>query len=355
MLLTIGLTGAALTIATIGAATAAAGAIGSGVVATNNAVKNKRSALLEGAKAKRLEKQLEALEQSRQPVIDQSQKIRNLKNQVSNPYANLGVAMQSANLKMEQTDQALANTLETINATGLGAGGASALAKAAAASKAQVGASLEMQEMNNQKLRIEGEQKAQDTKINIEKQALAEEVAAFERQDERDVQKMNRLAGLQDRAMQNQMMYQQAAQEQSMQAMGAVTDLGTSMMSMAGGMPGGGGVPSGTQLAIPGQGGYGATTPSGTTTGLDAQGNQMSYAPGYNPNASSDRRLKKNIKHIGNSDSGLKIYTFEYIDKKGVYKGVMSDEIPSNAITKDVNGYDLVDYSKIDVEFEKIK
>ena len=121
----------------------------------------------------------------------------------------------------------------------LGAGGASALARAAAQSKAEVGASLEMQELNNQKLRIEGEQKAQDTKINIEKQALAEEVAAFERQDERDIQKMNRLAGLQDRAMQNQMMYQQAAQEQSMQAMGAVTDLGTSMMNMAGGLPGG--------------------------------------------------------------------------------------------------------------------
>jgi len=322
MLLTIGLTGIALTIATVGAATAAAGAIGSGVVATNNAVKNKRSALLEGAKARRLEKQLEALEQSRQPVIDQSQKIRNLKNEVSNPYANLGVAMQSANLQMEQTDQALANTLETINATGMGAGGASALAKAAAQSKAGIAASIETQEANNQKLRIEGEQKAQDTKINIEKLALAEEVAAFDRQDERDVSKMNRLAGLEDRANQNQMMYQQAAQEQSMQAMGAVTDLGTSMMSMASGMPGGGG---------------------GSVPGV---------AP---PTAPSDRRLKKNIKYIGNSDSGLKIYTFEYIDKKGVYKGVMSDEVPSNAITKDVNGYDLVDYSKIDVEFEKVK
>jgi hypothetical protein len=350
MLLTIGLTGIALTIATVGAATAAAGAIGSGVVATNNAVKNKRSALLEGAKARRLEKQLEALEQSRQPVIDQSQKIRNLKNQVNNPYANLGVAMQSANLQMEQTDQALANTLETINATGMGAGGASALAKAAAQSKAGIAASIETQEANNQKLRIEGEQKAQDTKINIEKQALAEEVAAFERQDERDVSKMNRLAGLQDRAQQNQMMYQQAAQEQSMQAMGAVTDLGTSMMSMAGGMPGGGGGGGGVPGVAPPTGGglYGyGDAPAGTTSAMTDQG-AMSMAP-------SDRRLKKNIKYIGNSDSGLKIYTFEYIDKKGVYKGVMSDEVPSNAITKDVNGYDLVDYSKIDVEFEKVK
>lgn len=346
MLLTIGLTGIAL----VGASIAVAGAVGSGVVATNNAVKNKRSALLEGAKAKRLEKQLEALEQSRQPVIDQSQKIRNLKNQVSNPYANLGVAMQSANLQMEQTDQALANTLETINATGMGAGGASALAKAAAQSKAGIAASIETQEANNQKLRIEGEQKAQDTKINIEKQALAEEVAAFERQDERDVSKMNRLAGLQDRAQQNQMMYQQAAQEQSMQAMGAVTDLGTSMMSMAGGMPGGGGGGGGVPGVAPPTGGglYGyGDAPAGTTSAMTDQG-AMSMAP-------SDRRLKKNIKYIGNSDSGLKIYTFEYIDKKGVYKGVMSDEVPSNAITKDVNGYDLVDYSKIDVEFEKVK
>ena len=69
----------------------------------------------------------------------------------------------------------------------------------------------------------------------------------------------------------------------------------------------------------------------------------------------SDRRLKKNIKHIGKSKSGIKIYTFEYIDKEGIYKGVMSDEIPSNAVIKGVDGYDLVDYSKIDVEFEKIK
>ena len=70
----------------------------------------------------------------------------------------------------------------------------------------------------------------------------------------------------------------------------------------------------------------------------------------------SDRRFKKNINLIGRSPSGLKIYTFEYINKtlgKGVYQGVMSDEIPSNAvITK--NGFDFVDYSKIDVEFKNL-
>jgi len=68
----------------------------------------------------------------------------------------------------------------------------------------------------------------------------------------------------------------------------------------------------------------------------------------------SDRRLKKNIKLIGKSPSGLKVYAFEYIDKffgEYIYQGVMSDEIPSSAVINN-GGYDRVDYSKIDVEFK---
>ena len=70
--------------------------------------------------------------------------------------------------------------------------------------------------------------------------------------------------------------------------------------------------------------------------------------------AMSDKRLKKNIKLIGKSPNGLKIYAFEYIDKffgEHVYQGVMSNEIPSNAVVNN-GGYDRVDYSKIDVEFK---
>ncbi len=32
----------------------------------------------------------------------------------------------------------------------------------------------------------------------------------------------------------------------------------------------------------------------------------------------------------------------------------MSDEMPSYAVVKDTDGYDMVDYSKLDVEFKKI-
>ena len=72
----------------------------------------------------------------------------------------------------------------------------------------------------------------------------------------------------------------------------------------------------------------------------------------------SDRRLKKDIKLIGLSPSGLKIYSFKYKDTsfgKGVFQGVMSDEISPNAVIKHKDGYDMVDYSKIDVEFKSIK
>jgi len=74
---------------------------------------------------------------------------------------------------------------------------------------------------------------------------------------------------------------------------------------------------------------------------------------------SSDRRIKKNIFLIGHSPSGLNIYSFEYINKiygNGIWQGVMSDEVPSDAVIKNFVGkFDGVDYSKIDVEFKKIK
>ena len=73
----------------------------------------------------------------------------------------------------------------------------------------------------------------------------------------------------------------------------------------------------------------------------------------------SDRRLKDNITVVDKSLSGLNIYTFNYKDPgrygHGLYQGVMSDEIPSSAVVVGKDGYDLVDYSKIDVEFKRLK
>ena len=71
--------------------------------------------------------------------------------------------------------------------------------------------------------------------------------------------------------------------------------------------------------------------------------------------AGSDRKLKENISLIAKSPSGINIYSFEYKNKKfgkGVYQGVMADEVPQ-AIVK-LDNYDAVDYNKIDVNFKQI-
>lgn len=70
----------------------------------------------------------------------------------------------------------------------------------------------------------------------------------------------------------------------------------------------------------------------------------------------SDRRLKKNITKIGESNRGFNIYSFEYkdsLDGEGLFQGVMSDEVPQEAVTS-VDGYDRVNYSMLDVEFKQI-
>ena len=75
----------------------------------------------------------------------------------------------------------------------------------------------------------------------------------------------------------------------------------------------------------------------------------------------SDANLKENIKKIGTSKKGVAIYEFEYKNKtlgEGVFQGVMAqDLLDSNpeAVLSDDNGFLGVDYSKIDVEFKRIR
>ena len=68
----------------------------------------------------------------------------------------------------------------------------------------------------------------------------------------------------------------------------------------------------------------------------------------------SDIRLKENINLIGKSPSGINIYQFNYINKPGLFIGVMAHEVPWASI-KGNDGYLSVDYSKLDVDFIQIK
>ena len=112
--------------------------------------------------------EVKALKENRQAIIDPSTALEDLSGTFSNPYANLGVATKAAEMQMEQTDAALANTLDTLRATGSGAGGATALAQAALQSKNAVAADIQQQEAANQRLRAQGQEKLQ-TQIAAEK------------------------------------------------------------------------------------------------------------------------------------------------------------------------------------------
>jgi hypothetical protein len=218
----------------------------SGFIGASDAKSRGRAALDE---RNAREAELRSLENSRQAIInpyagikDISGLAKNLSGMISNPYANLGVATQAAKMQAEEQDISLANTLDTLKATGASAGGATALAQAALQGKKGIAASIEQQEANNEKLRAQGEADVQRLKMaeeqriqNVqmsEAQRVQEAEAQgkafeFNARETREVAKMNRVAGLMDNA---------AAQQAQANAdyTGAITGTLSGLSSIAG-------------------------------------------------------------------------------------------------------------------------
>ena len=191
----------------------------------SKAISNRKANQMEG-EIQAAQGQIDKLLGQRQDVIDKSDDIRAMKSMVSNPYANMGVATQAAEMQAEQTDQALANSLDAMMATGSGAGGATALAQAAAQSKQGIAASIEVQEANNNKLRAEGQKAMQKELMGIESAAISEEIAAFGRQDERDQAAIDRAYGESDFLRSRQMQIQDAGDAAMMSGISGGTSLG---------------------------------------------------------------------------------------------------------------------------------
>ena len=186
--------------------------------------------------------QLTDLENARQDVFDSSDDIRALGDTLSNPYANLSVATQAAEMQAEQTDIALANTLDAVRAGGFGAGGATALAQAAARSKQGISASIEQQEVNNEKLRAQGEDRLQTQRLSIEEAAINAEGQAWARQEEREMTQLDRKQAEIDQALGQQAQSNSDMMGAFTGAFGSLTSLGMAKMKVdAGGGSGGGG------------------------------------------------------------------------------------------------------------------
>jgi len=198
--------------ATVAIAGAALSVIG-GMFGAGAAKKRERKAAREKA---RLQRKLTNLENSRQDIIDPSAGVTNLSGlaqdlsgQLTNPMANLSVATQAAEMQVEQADISLANTLDTIRATGAGAGGATALAQAALQSKKGVSASIEQQEAQNERLRAQGEQQVQQLKMAEQQRVQGLQIReggrvqglemqgrqfAFQTQENREMQQLDRVS-----------------------------------------------------------------------------------------------------------------------------------------------------------------
>jgi len=67
----------------------------------------------------------------------------------------------------------------------------------------------------------------------------------------------------------------------------------------------------------------------------------------------SDIRLKDDINLIGKSPSGINIYTFRYKGDDKKYQGVMAHQVPHVSTVND-DGYLMVDYNKLDVQFKEV-
>ncbi len=283
-------------IAAIGAAIKIGGAIFGGARA-------KREARRQRKRQKALNKKINHLEANRQDVINPYDQVTSLASMatdlsstMSNPMANLSVATKAAEMQIEQADISLANTLDTLRATGSGAGGATALAQAALQSKKGVAANIEQQEAGNERLRAQGEQQLQQ-RITAEKQRIqnigisegAREQQAmaqgrafeFQAQEQRDVSKLNRLYG---QANQAQGAAAQARASETSAIMGGINALGG---AISGGAFGGGS----SGVASTGSSSGGGTGLGGTFTSPSGTGQFSGQTSGFTPSSSGSYSL----------------------------------------------------------------
>lgn len=153
------------------------------------------------AAAKDTQQKLDILEANRQDIVNPFSGMSNLSNMIANPMANLQVATEAAEFQAEEADIALANTLDTVRATGQGAGGATALANAALRSKRGISASIQQQEAQNAMFRAQGEQSNMAMRISEARRMQAMNAQGkqymFETQENRDIAQLDRTAGMQ--------------------------------------------------------------------------------------------------------------------------------------------------------------
>tara|TARA_R100001463_G_scaffold16933_1_gene43701 strand:+ start:4451 stop:5368 length:918 start_codon:yes stop_codon:yes gene_type:complete len=249
-----------------------------------------------------------------------------MKNQfegMENFYEDMEVDMKAANFQTQQMQQQQANILQTLRgaAGSSGAAGiAQALANQGALQSQQIAAGIAQQERQGNLMARQGSMQLQMLERQGAGQADMTERGGAAMVQSAEMGRQSTLLGIEYGGMAGANAGVQSAYANQMAGFGHQSSMLNSQVGMWGQILGGAA--------------QGLTSPPG-----------------------SDRRLKKNINKIGKSPSGLNIYSFEYINPKygkGLFQGVMSDEIPKEAVVLMENGYDAVNYNMLDVEFKQI-
>jgi hypothetical protein len=217
------------------AAVGAAVSVGGAAIASGKANRAAKQARSDKNAA---QAELDRIKSQRQEVINPYENVKDLSGMMSNPFADLGVATQAAEIQMEQSDIALANTLDTLRSTGASAGGATALAQAALESKKGVSASIEQQEVQNEKLRAGGQQALEQQKIaegqRVQQLEAAGKQFEFQVEEDRTNADLDRASGQISQAQANEASARQASASAWSGAISAVGGIASSAVGAMG-------------------------------------------------------------------------------------------------------------------------
>ena len=217
--------------------TAIAGAAASMIGGLFQGFGARKAARKQERRSKKLQRDLNRLEANRQDIIDPSRSIVDRSSLISNTMGNLQVSTQAAEFQAEEADLSLASTLDTLRATGAGAGGATALAQAALRSKAGIAATIDQQEAQNARLRAEGARAAQAARLQegsrVDTARMRGDEFQFGVRENREQMQLDRTAGLLDQSRAQAAALRSQARSGFGQALGAVGGV------VAGGLVGG--------------------------------------------------------------------------------------------------------------------
>jgi hypothetical protein len=262
--------------------------------------------------------------------------LKNAYEGMENRFEELQVSTAAADFQMEQSAQQRADILQALT----GAAGTSGIAGLA------------------QTLANQGVMAARQASVDIAQQQRQNALMAAQAGQQIDQQQRQTDMQIQQAVAQGAASADMAERGGAAMLQGAEISRQSTLLGMSAGDYGGAnaGVQAafGNQMAAIGMASQMHSARVGAIAG--AAGSILGGVAAGNP-IGSDRKLKKNIEYKFDSPSGLPVYNFEYIDAKhgsGVYQGVMADEVPREAVIMHPDGYEMVNYSMLDVDFKKL-